>query len=186
MCSSFALSLSSIRDTGIPVQLLSTSAICSAVTSSCTSPFPLECRSDRDFSALANWSASFLQIAIPNTRLLFPNLRYAGLHPVQRFSPRSLILCSCFFLTGRFRVPIGGKRVVLLSQVRQLTLYLLKQVFEPVSRSSFKASASISSCITCRRISSSSEGRESFSIRTREAASSIRSMALSGKNLSAM
>ena len=37
-----------------------------------------------------------------------------------------------------------------------------------------------------RRISSSSAGIESFSIRSREAASSIRSMALSGRKRSVM
>lgn len=43
---------------------------------------------------------------------------------------------------------------------------------------------SISSCMILREISSSSVGRLSISVRIFDAASSIRSMALSGRNLS--
>ena len=46
--------------------------------------------------------------------------------------------------------------------------------------------SSISSCITRRSTSSISVGSESISMRSREADSSIRSIALSGRNRSAM
>ena len=48
------------------------------------------------------------------------------------------------------------------------------------------ASLSISSCLIFRSTESSSSGSESISIRSFEAASSTRSMALSGRNRSAM
>jgi hypothetical protein len=49
-----------------------------------------------------------------------------------------------------------------------------------------RASRSISSCMMRRRTSSSSPGIESISIRSFAAASSTRSMALSGRNRSVM
>jgi len=57
---------------------------------------------------------------------------------------------------------------------------------EALSRSFFSDSSSISSCIARRSSSSISSGSESISIRSREAASSIRSIALSGRKRSAM
>ena len=54
------------------------------------------------------------------------------------------------------------------------------------SLSFFSAWSSISSCWTRRSTSSISVGIESISMRSREAASSIRSMALSGRKRSAM
>ena len=57
-------------------------------------------------------------------------------------------------------------------------------IFSSSESSFFMASRSISSCIFCRIKLSNSLGIESISIRKEEAASSIKSMALSGKNLS--
>jgi hypothetical protein len=57
---------------------------------------------------------------------------------------------------------------------------------EAASVSLPSASRSILSCITRRSISSSASGLLSTAIRTREAASSTRSIALSGKNRSVM
>ena len=57
---------------------------------------------------------------------------------------------------------------------------------EAASVSFFSASRSISSCITRRLTSSSSVGMESISVRSLAAASSIRSMALSGRKRSVM
>ncbi len=61
---------------------------------------------------------------------------------------------------------------------------LLSLSWEALSFSFFKAAASISSCIIRRVISSSSAGMLSISVRSLAAASSTRSIALSGKNLS--
>ena len=55
-----------------------------------------------------------------------------------------------------------------------------------MSLSLLRAASSISSCIMCRRFSSSSVGILSISVRTMAQASSTRSMALSGRNLSLM
>ncbi len=57
---------------------------------------------------------------------------------------------------------------------------------EASSFSFFRASRSISNCMILRSISSSSAGMLSISMRSRDAASSIRSMALSGKKRSLM
>ena len=58
--------------------------------------------------------------------------------------------------------------------------------FDAASVSFRSASRSISSCMIRRRTSSSSAGIESISIRSFEAASSTRSMALSGRKRSVM
>ncbi len=61
-----------------------------------------------------------------------------------------------------------------------------RRAFEAASFSFFSAWSSISSCWMRRSTSSISVGIESISIRSREAASSIRSIALSGSWRSAM
>ncbi len=61
-----------------------------------------------------------------------------------------------------------------------------RRSFEASSFSFFSASRSISSCWIRRSTSSISVGIESISIFSREAASSIRSIALSGRKRSAM
>ncbi len=57
---------------------------------------------------------------------------------------------------------------------------------EASSRSFWSACCSIWSCVIRRSISSISTGEDSSSVFSREAASSIRSMALSGRKRSAM
>jgi hypothetical protein len=71
-----------------------------------------------------------------------------------------------------------------LAQVGQLALDLLAAL--DGGRSFSTARCSISSCVTRRSTSSISVGSELFSIDTREAASSTRSIALSGRKRSAM
>ena len=61
-----------------------------------------------------------------------------------------------------------------------------RRAFDASSFSFFSASRSISSCVMRRSTSSISVGIESISIFSREAASSIRSIALSGRKRSAM
>ena len=84
-------------------------------------------------------------------------------------------------------LPAGAQRAALLLQIGQLLLDLLQPRRRLASSfSCLSASRSISSCIMRRSISSSSAGLESISSRSRAAASSTRSMALSGNCRSAM
>ena len=77
--------------------------------------------------------------------------------------------------------------VELLAQVGQLALDRLAARDGRPRRVSFSSAwRSISSCMMRRSTSSISVGIESISMRSREAASSIRSMALSGRKRSAM
>ena len=83
-------------------------------------------------------------------------------------------------------LPRGLHRRRALAQLRQLALDRLATGDRGSSFSFYSAWCSISSCITRRSTSSISVGSESISIRSREAASSIRSIALSGRKRSAM
>jgi hypothetical protein len=83
-------------------------------------------------------------------------------------------------------LPLGLQAVLLLLEVGQLLLELAEPLHETPSVSLRSASRSISSCIMRRRTSSSSAGIESISMRSFEAASSTRSMALSGRKRSEM
>jgi hypothetical protein len=61
-----------------------------------------------------------------------------------------------------------------------------RRSFDALSFSFFSAASSISSCMIRRVTSSSSAGIESISVRTMAPASSIRSIALSGRKRSVM
>ena len=73
-----------------------------------------------------------------------------------------------------------------LAQLGQLPLDRLAPLLATPSFSLASAARSISSCMMRRSTSSISCGSESISMRSRVAASSIRSIALSGRNRSPM
>ena len=79
--------------------------------------------------------------------------------------------------------PAGGELVAALLRLGELALDAAPRV---AGSSLAMAASSISSWRTRRSASSSSSGEESISIRRRDAASSTRSIALSGRNRSAM
>ena len=89
----------------------------------------------------------------------------------------SFSLSQCAFIAGD-----------LLLQVGELSLELRRGApCDAASVSFFSAARSISSCmIAPARTSSSSTGIESISMRSRDAASSTRSIALSGRKRSVM
>ena len=84
-------------------------------------------------------------------------------------------------------LPLGVHRVGALALLGQRALELLAARRGARRRRRRPATASsISSCMMCRSTSSISVGLESISIRIRDAASSTRSIALSGRKRSAM
>ena len=85
-----------------------------------------------------------------------------------------------------FRLPAGGELGRLLLEVGQLLLERLQSVLEAASLSFFSASRSIFSWMIRRSRFSISSGLDSTSMRIRLAASSIRSIALSGRKRSVM
>ena len=86
-----------------------------------------------------------------------------------------------------FLIPTRAQRVALLLQVWPAPLQALSSRCWLASSFSLRsASRSISSCMIRRSTSSSSTGMDVISMRSLDAASSTRSIALSGKNRSAI
>ena len=86
-----------------------------------------------------------------------------------------------------FAIPSGlAKRHVRLSEIAQFFLQAAQAFFDAGSFSLRKASRSISSCTIRRSNPSNSSGMLSISVRNLAAASSIKSIALSGRNRSVM
>jgi len=83
-------------------------------------------------------------------------------------------------------LPAGGQRVALLLEIGQLFIKLTQALLAGPVLFLLGASRSISICMIWRSSWSSSCGLEVISIRSRPGASSIRSMALSGRNRSLM
>ena len=102
-----------------------------------------------------------------------------GLHPQLVDPPRRVLDALERLLLLR---PASGERVALLLRLGERTLERLPRLLVSFAI----AASSISSCMTRRFASSSSSGLESISIRSREPASSTRSIALSGRKRSAM
>jgi hypothetical protein len=85
---------------------------------------------------------------------------------------------------GLLLLPLGRECLGALLELAELLVELAKRSREAVSLSFFSASRSILSWMMRRSSSSSSSGLESICMRRREAASSIRSIALSGRKRS--
>ncbi len=186
MCRSFSVSPSSRRLTGIPVQRATTSPTSSASTSSLrnTGPSSSVSRAAASRSASSFSSSGMSRYCSSAARSRFAS-RWARSTSMRACSRRSLISetpwmasfsrCHCSFIEAdrafsSSSSPSSASRRSLAASL----LSLRREV------------SSISSCMMRRSTSSISVGRESISMRIFEAASSIRSMALSGRKRSAM
>ena len=180
-CSSFCISPSSSLDTGTPVQRLTTSAISSSSTSSFRRRGPRAC-----FVCCGKLRFELAQLAVSELGgfvQVVGALRLFDLEPgLFELLAKASQPLNGFFLGLPLRLQGGGVRF----QVGHLRSSLPSRSREAASVSFFRASRSISSCMMRRRISSSSAGMESISVRSFAAASSTRSMALSGRKRSEM
>ena len=186
MWRSFCRSLSTSLLTGMPVQRLTTAAIASASTSSFTSVSPVARRFCR-LSCAACCSASSALISPCRMRAAFSKL-----------PTRCACSASNFFSSMRLAALLTRSRSFFSdchcevsrrsSSLRSAISFSARpsRSLLSASFSIFSASRSISSCISRRRTLSSALGMLSFSMRRRLAASSTRSMALSGRNRSLM
>ena len=180
IASSFSRSPSSIRETGIPVQRSTTSAICSGRTASETNASPSRA------SASTNCFSSAGSVPYCNSPALAKSPSRLATSSSAR--PRS----SCSFRSRAFsRLSRSICHLAVMpadccnrsdsSFSNRSSRSLLA-----ASSSFFNASASICNCRIWRSRASNSSGLESTSIRRRLAASSIRSIALSGRKRSVM
>ena len=178
--SSFSRSPDSIRSTGIPVQRLTTAAISWSVTSS---------RSIAPADACAASASCFSS----------PGMRPYWISPAFAKSPdrcacsnssRAPSSASLIFASPAILSFSACQRVVSApdcsSRLANSPSSVPSRSFDAASVSRFSASRSILSCMIRRSRFSISSGLDSTSIRNRDAASSIRSIALSGKNRSAI
>ena len=185
MRSSLAVSPSSSRPAGMPVQAATTSAMSSAPTSSLTiggrrvlgglgrpaassfSSAGISPYSSRDGGLEVAVALGALGLAAQVVELLLElaDPVQAGLLPLPAGVERVELLLAVGQLGAQPVQPLPGRRVGLLGS---------------------SASSSIFSRSTARCSSSISTGRESISMRSRDAASSTRSIALSGRNRAVM
>ena len=176
MCSSFSDSPCSIRPTGIPVQAATTSAMSVSETSSETmreasaSVFSasMSCCS---MTGISPYSSCEARPRSPARCALSASTRSASIFSLRsptRFSPDF----SCSQRASRPRSFSWASASSERSAARRSR--------DAASSSFFRCSSCISIRSTSRRSMSISSGLESISIRSREAASSTRSMALSG------
>ena len=181
MRSSLSRSPSSIRSTGTPVQRETTWAIWSGVTASSTiAPLPSSPSIAFSFFSRPGISPYCSSPARPRS----PR-RWACASSVRRWSSSTL----SFWASPSLPFSFSQRRVSVLlcssSSAIDLSSFASRSL-EAASLSFFSASRSIFICMRSRSMASSSSGLESISIRRREAASSIRSMALSGRKRSEM
>ena len=181
---SFCISPSISFETGMPVHRETTSAMSSSSTSSLISRRPPAAARASSSSQLAleRGQGPVLQLGhavqvVGARRLLDLDLHLldalAGAGAAARWPPSRAPTARAASWPG----PAGPSAPSRASARRSR---------DAASVSFFSASRSISSCRMRRVISSSSAGIESISVRSRAAASSTRSMALSGRNRSAM
>ena len=178
MLSSLSRSPSSILSTGMPVQRLTTPAISCAVTSSRSIALP---------AAASATSSCFSKPGIvpycSSPALARSPERCACSNSMRAPSSRSLIFASAEILSFS-----ACQRCVsssdCCSRLASSPSRLAKRSFDAASLSLPSASRSIFSWMMRRSSVSISSGFDSTSIRKRDAASSMRSMALSGRNRS--
>ena len=176
MASSFSLSPCSIFPTGMPVHAETTSATSVADTSSLTiggvlSPAWLACPSSASRAGISPYRIWDARVRSPS--------RWA-----RSASIRSRSMCSVISPT-RFRPDFSDCHRA--SSPRSSSFASASSALSRANRSFEPGSSSFSSANACmvirsieRRSLSISSGEESISMRSRDAASSIRSMALSG------
>jgi len=182
---SFSRSPSSIRATGMPVQAATTLAMSSSETS-CASrrwPWGFSCSV---FSAAASFFCSSGRRPYWIWAARFKSLR-------RWACSSSSFVCSIWLLIMLTALMAAFSFCHWAFNCRDCSLKLARSCSSFWSRSreassfSFRSAfCSISSCWIWRSNWSISVGRESSSMRSREAASSIRSIALSGRKRSAM
>jgi hypothetical protein len=185
ICNSFSFSPSSSLSTGMPVHLATTAATSSASTSSLsiflsfwiTASF--SCSAARSCSSCTR-APNFISEALPRS-------------PVRMACSSSWWACSILDLISRMPWMQATSFCqwaffCFTSSFRSARVFssFFKRSRLSLSFSFFNASRSISSWVARREISSISVGIESISMRSRLAASSIRSMALSGWKRSEM
>ena len=182
-CSSFSRSPSISLETGMPVHLATMLAISSSVTVSCTSVSPPArfsarcsassscfCSAGRsEYLSRAAFSYSSAICAFSMSAFICsisPLMRFTSSTPSRSDSQRAFIALNLSFCSA--------------SSARSFS----RRSRLSWSSSFFRAISSISSCMMRRRMSSSSLGMESISVRIMAQASSTRSMALSGRKRS--
>ncbi len=185
MWSSFCISPSSMRETGMPVHLATTSAMSSASTSSLSifcfawssASFLFSSRSCFSSSgSVPYWSsAAFARSPLRVTASIWKRACSICSFVERIFWIASFSCCQCAFMPAE----------VSRSSASSFSTFP-RRSFEALSVSFLSAWRSISSWMSLRSTSSISVGMESISMRRREAASSMRSMALSGRNRSVM
>ncbi len=176
MRSSLSRSPSSILLTGMPVQRDTTSAISSSVTLSCTSLKSLASSSCAAANCFSSCGSRPYWISLMRAKSW---RRCAASRSSLACSTCSLIFvapCSAAFSDFQISLRSENSR----SRPSMSFSRSAKRCREASSFSFFSISRWIFSWITRRSRRSSSSGLESISMRRREAASSIRSMALSG------
>ena len=147
---------------------------------------------------LAPWSSTSLLESASNVFWSSESLPYLSSAALPRSPTRSawaesVFTSSIFFLVSWIRLIISfsfcqwsfNDAPSSLRLARSFSIFRSLSM-DALSVSFMSACFSISSCMTRRSMASISVGMESISIRRREAASSIRSIALSGRNLSDM
>ena len=183
--SSFSRSPSSIRVTGTPVQRLTTSAISSGVTSSFTSELPSSWQLAQLLLGLLELRLEVAHLAVLDAGGDFPVALPLGVLQLDLLVVELLLELLDRVHRPLLAFPAGGEGGVLLLQVGQLPLGLVHLLpwrpgpsrgAGPRSRSGAASSAGGSR--PARRASSRSRSAAAL------AASSIRSIALSGRNRS--
>ena len=180
--SNLVRSLSSMRVTGTPVQRLTTSAISSTSTSSLISLL-FFCTSTSSALGLLQGLLGLLDPAVADLghRAKSPSRSACA---ASNFS-FSIVSLAVLIFSTRPRSP--SQRALIPSRCPLSSASSLFKAFSlAVSFSRLIASRSISSCMMRRSTSSSSSGLELISMRNLLAASSMRSMALSGRKRSVM
>ncbi len=180
--SSFSFSPSSILATGMPVHLETTSAISSSVTLLRTSwgAFSSACWAwARRFS-----SSGIFPYCSSAMRPRSPARRAASISRRSRSSSSRMCAVPCSEAFSDFQ--ISSRSAYSFSRPRNVSCRVARRLREASSVSFFSASCSIFSWMMRRSSRSSASGFESISMRMRAAASSIRSIALSGSWRSAM
>ncbi len=182
-CNSFFISPSSSFETGTPVQRLTTSAMSSSSTSSFsnrTEPcFWLRRSCSRAMSDSSDVSLPYLSSAA-RFRSYCRSARSISTFTCSTCSRSERSFCTPSF--SACHCACSALDSVLRSAISRSIL--ASRSFDAASLSFLSASRSISSCIVRRIDSSSSAGMESISVRSFAAASSTRSMALSGRKRS--
>ena len=182
MRSSLSRSPSSILDTGIPVHLETTSAISSSVTDTRSRVVG---RSSPALASLSCFSSSGMRPYWSSDMRCRSPARWAVSNSRRARSRASLICCEPWTMAfSAFRTS-SRSEYCFSSSVMSLSS-LASRSMEASSVSFLSASRSIFSCTSLRSSRSMASGLESISIRIRLAASSTRSMALSGSCRSVM